>query len=1292
MKSCLGIAVAVVFALCAVGVSSAAAVVAQFGSKGKGAGQFDQPHGLAIDQESGDVYLADASNNRIESFGPEGDFRFALGWGVLNGEAALQVCTTTCRAGISGGGAGQFDLPDGVAVDNNPASKSFHDIYVVDAGNHRVQKFDAAGHFLRMFGSKVNSNGSSVCVQGETCNAGSQGTEPGELQFPAGALAVDSKGLVYVGDAERVQEFTEAGAYSESIALPGVGLVLSLAVNSSDDLYVAAEVLTGVHEYGALGSEIGTPIDAEGSPRALTIGPADEVFIDNGPDIGFEAPHLVEYSSAGQELASFDTGSEGGGRGIAFGDNIARTYVLNAETVRLVATPPSGPLLVPESEGATEVKPTTATLNALIDAEGNNTTFHFDYGTDTTYGQSAPGGATLTGFENSPANAQLSNLQPETLYHFRVVAEDEHGNVTVGPDATFETLPTALIDSESATQVTTDSARLGTTINPLGTATSYHFDYGLSTAYEHHVPVPDASAGSGLGDVAEGIVIEKLRPDTTYHYRVVAQNTVQGTLYVQEGEDRTFTTSSVGAFTLADGRQWEMVSPPAKGGVSLEAISEEGGLIQASADGSALTYIAKGPVDEKAPGSQSALDSQLFATRGAAGWSTLDITPPHEEPAGFTPGVRADYPWFSSDLSKGVVEPAGATPLKAPPPGETQEKTPYLREHAEYVPLLTTNNVPSGVKFGGVEGKSEEFLGSAHVMGATDDLSHLIVESPAVLTSEFTIPSEVAETVGEVHSLYAWNAGALKLVSVLPDGHAAAEEGVRSELGFRSAVVRHAVSREGTRVVFEGTTQTPTRHLYLRDVRLDETVQLDMPSSGISGSGGDRQFQFQDASASGDKIFFTDEERLTPDATGENGRADLYECEVQETVTGLACSLTNMTVPLHVGEPADVLGSIVGADEAGRYVYFVANGALTADAVKGDCSSEVNGLPSAAPRCNLYMYDTTTGETRLVAVLSEQDFSDWSGRDAKDLGGLTARVSPNGRYLAFMSQRSLTGYDNTDAHSGAADEEVFRYDATYNDLTCVSCAPTGARPSGVFDTGHFPGLLVDRPQTWGGQWLAGSLPGWTRVDVRRALYQSRYLTNDGRVFFNSSDALVPQDVNGQEDVYEYEPDGLGTCHREAGCVALLSSGTSSREAAFLDTGAEGHDAFFLTDSRLSPTDVDSELDVYDAHACSSESPCVSQSTSTVQACESTESCRGTGGTPEGIVSASPAIALGSGNIAPAAAKPTVRPPTRAQLLAKALRVCRKQHGKGKRRKACEARARHRYGIRHLPTRRQRRRK
>ena len=81
------------------------------------------------------------------------------------------------------------------------------------------------------------------------------------------------------------------------------------------------------------------------------------------------------------------------------------------------------------------------------------------------------------------------------------------------------------------------------------------------------------------------------------------------------------------------------------------------------------------------------------------------------------------------------------------------------------------------------------------------------------------------------------------------------------------------------------------------------------------------------------------------------------------------------------------------------------------------------------------------------------------------------------------------------------------------------------------------------------------------------LYQSRYLSDSGRLFFNSGDALVPQDVNGTWDVYEYEPEGVGSCgpaaasgsvvyrpEREtasgvvepAGCVGLISSGRIGR--------------------------------------------------------------------------------------------------------------------------------------------------
>jgi hypothetical protein len=296
-----------------------------------------------------------------------------------------------------------------------------------------------------------------------------------------------------------------------------------------------------------------------------------------------------------------------------------------------------------------------------------------------------------------------------------------------------------------------------------------------------------------------------------------------------------------------------------------------------------------------------------------------------------------------------------------------------------------------------------------------------------------------------------------------------------------------------------------------------------------------------------------------------------------------------------------------------------------------------------------------------------------------------------------MSERSLTGYDNIDANGGVPDEEVFLYDATRpvspGNPVCASCDPTGARPVGVFDSGEAPGLLVDRRGAWGGHWLAGSIPGWTSVSLGDAFYQSRYLSDSGRLFFDSADALVPQDTHGVENVYEYEPEGEGSCQRSSetfseksvGCVSLISSGTSSEESAFLDASESGNDVFFLTASQLVPQDVEGGLAVYDAHVCGAEGvACAAAAGSSPPPCTTADSCRPAPSPQPAIFGASGSATFsGAGNLAPPPtpiAKPRPKPLTRAQQLARALKACRKKPKTKRKRASCEAQARRRYGT------------
>jgi hypothetical protein len=222
---------------------------------------------------------------------------------------------------------------------------------------------------------------------------------------------------------------------------------------------------------------------------------------------------------------------------------------------------------------------------------------------------------------------------------------------------------------------------------------------------------------------------------------------------------------------------------------------------------------------------------------------------------------------------------------------------------------------------------------------------------------------------------------------------------------------------------------------------------------------------------------------------------------------------------------------------------------------------------------------------------------------------------------------------------------VYLYDAAEHKLVCASCNPTGARPVGAEAKEE---VLVN-DEVWGANtFLAANVPGFTPYANYAAVYQSRYLSNSGRLFFNSHEALAPQDVNGQWDVYEYELPEIGSCTtsnatfspRSAGCVNLISSGESAEESAFLDASENGDDVFFLSASKLVPQDAEASLSLYDAHVCGAEGVPCTPAVTPPPPCTTEASCKPSP-EPQPSIYGAPASATfsGPGNITPGVAPP-----------------------------------------------------
>lgn len=424
------------------------------------------------------------------------------------------------------------------------------------------------------------------------------------------------------------------------------------------------------------------------------------------------------------------------------------------------------------------------------------------------------------------------------------------------------------------------------------------------------------------------------------------------------------------------------------------------------------------------------------------------------------------------------------------------------------------------------------------------------------------------------------------------------------------------------------------------------TVDVSASQRLLENPSGPQSARFWGASADGAKVFFTSTAELTEDADTSAGAANLYEYDLNTR------ELSDLTVPTTLAEEAEdpegaaVLGVVQISDD-GSYVYFVANGKLA------------DGARSGEP--NLYVVHDG-GAPAFVATLAGSDKSDWSKNEQETRTGpavTTAAVSAGtGGRLAFISERSLTGYDNRQAQPGECEgqvletgefgsgycREVYVYDAGSGShpagLVCASCNPSGARPVG--QSGLRPLAVVPIAQ-----------------------YRPRNLLEDGTLFFESSDALVANANDGQQNVYEYED----------GRVYALSDVAGGHESFFMDASADGSDVFFATADDLVPQDSEDNIVVYDARVDGGF-----QAQSTSKLCTSGVMCKlPQVPEPEQYGPAGSATYSGAGNVTPATTPPgKARPVTRAQKLAKALKACRRKKEK-RERTSCARYARRRYG-------------
>jgi hypothetical protein len=1153
--------------------------------------------GLAVDG-GGNVYVANGGLRRVDVFRPlytggivtGVEFLRAFGWGVRLGNDEFEVCTvaTECREGKAGNGLGQFAVgsPSNVAVDSEG------NVYALDRGNRRVQKFDAssvpvasgfgAGALDGVFGAGAELLNLAV----------DPSVTPSHLLVMGSRLGSSGRLAVAELDGAGANALGATRAHGEDLTIAaGSGLAATRA-SLAGNVYVTTDANAVLHGAYVLGEAptieapvvTGTSATLKGTVVSGGLGvtyrfeySADGVEWARAPAVDADAGIAAGTVEVEAKVSGL-TGSQRY-RARLVQDRAAAGGVASSATVEFT-TPPSAPAIA--GTVAAPIADTSATFNAHLDPQNEATSYRFEYGTADCaaspcaalpLAQAEGGGLRLVA-------QTATGLQPGTLYHYRLVAVNATGP-TAGPDATFETAAAGrwLPDDRGYELVTPadtgaviPAATLFGGVDGAGCFNTFSVSpSGASVLFGSKGGALPGMVVNGLYDLYESArgtdgwsttsksppTIESAHPqgalcgssDHRYSTLLTGGGEDEGGLVI--GGEPTSYLRVPGAVDPA-------CSPASQGRFELVGCGTLGTDPRANAewiddDGSHVVFTASKKLETAGPA-----DGRRAIYDRTPGGPTRVVS---LLPGGVTPSGDSFFQNASEDggtVSFSTAEPIGA--------GATLF---VHREDGTTIPLATGSSVPAGSTLTCTPGSG---------VSATSKTVQWLrngSDTPGATAPTYTT---VAADAGKAIQCQAFagnaTAGATQtsnppvLVEPVPGGAPPAPPGAIAAPSQSGTINVPGPSAARTLTCATGTwggSPAFSFRWYRNGVLIPgETAStLAIPAgsqavaasfqcavTGTNAAGGvTRASANRNTSPAPANVLtasaVTKGLTIEPAGISEDGGKAFY---VQ---AGNVFSVDTATgVRTMVASGGDAAPVNVSAD--GSHVYFIAT------AVLSGAEENAFGARAEAGKSNLYVWAEDGGGAHFIAVLDPADagpLRSWAGavgptvNASKGLANDPSRSSRDGRVLLFESRADVTGYDS------GGHVEIYYYDDERGSIECVSCPPGGMPAAGDASLQRVSSAVEpDAPTS--------------------ALVRIQNLTADtGTVFFQTEDALVPGDVNSTWDVYEW---------KRGQQAYLISSGTGALPSHLYGMSANGNDVFFASSERLVPQDASTVTSIYDA--------------------------------------------------------------------------------------------------------------